>query len=317
MVIEGVARLETLEEELGAAFEWQRKELLALIDSQHSWDAWKVRAAKLTAAGIPTELLDQTALRQFEPYVESAGYVGAAYALEGQLNPFRFCAAYANAARRRGALLRPRTPVTAIRVAGTRVEAVEAGGEWFEADRVAIMCGGWTASVARLAGVDVPVCHTHAEALVTEPVDLPLHHTIMMANFYETILGKERAFCVGFNRDPRGALIVAEALIRTDELHRRASAWGMAGMAADLLRLCPVLRGVRVVRGWAVPTPFSPDDEPLVGWIPGRDNLFVAAAFHETISVVPLVTDWMAGLILGERPPADLSVFSPARFARA
>jgi glycine/D-amino acid oxidase-like deaminating enzyme len=317
LVREGMARLETLEAALDARFEWRRLGFLALINSQHLWDGWVARAAQLTAAGIPTEMLDQAALRAAEPYLNADGFMGAAYAVEGLLNPFRFCAAYARAARQHGAQLRPWTPVTGMRVAGTRVVAVEAGGEKFEADRVALMCGAWTAAIARMAGVEVPVRHTHAEALVTEPVTLPLNHTIELANFYETIHGKERAVSGGFSRDAHGALVVTEAVTKTDELHRRTSAWGLAGMAADLLRLYPALAGVRVVRAWAIPTPFTPDDEPLVGWLPGRDNLFVAAALLETITAVPLLCEWMAGMILGQAPPVDLRAYAPDRFLPA
>jgi sarcosine oxidase, subunit beta len=322
LIREGMARLETLEEDLGASFELRRVGFLALIDSQHLWDEWTARAAQLTAAGIPTQMLDQAALREAEPHLSADRFLGAAYAFEGLLNPFRFCAAYAWAARRLGAVLRPRTPVTGMRVNGQRVTAVETRTERFDADRVAVMCGAWTAPVARLAGVELPIRHTHAEAFVTEPVALRFGNTIQLASFYETIHGKDRAVSVGFaqhagrSRDAHGALMVTEAVTKTTELHRRTSAWGMAGMAADLLRLYPALRGVRVVRGWAIPTPFSPDDEPLVGWAPKCDNLFVAAAFMETITVVPLICDWMAGMILDETPPADLSLFDPKRFAR-
>jgi sarcosine oxidase, subunit beta len=314
LICEGLARLETLESALDAPFEWRRQGFLALINSQHLWDAWSARAAQLTSIGIPTEMLDQAALRKAEPHLNTAGFLGAAYAVEGQLNPFLFCTAYAQAARRRGARLLPRTPVTAMRVTGARVVAVQAGGEWFEGGCVAVMCGAWTAPVVRLAGVDVPIRHTHAEALVTEPVTLPLNHTIELANFYETIHGKERAVSVGFHRDSRGALVVTEAVTKTTELHQRSSAWGLAGMAADLLRLYPALAGVRVVRAWAVPTAFTPDDEPLIGWVPGRHNLFVAAAFLETITVVPLMSDWMAGMILGEVPPVDMGLYAADRF---
>ena len=40
----------------------------------------------------------------------------------------------------------------------------------------------------------------------------------------------------------------------------------------------------------------------------------MAAAFMQTITAVPLICDWMAGMILGEAPPTDLSLFAPARF---
>jgi sarcosine oxidase subunit beta len=315
LIREGRARLETLEAELGTAFEWRRAGFLALINAQHLWDMWSQRARVLTAAGIPTQVLDQRALQDAEPYLNAEGFMGAAYAVEGLLNPFLFCWAYAQAARRAGVQLCPRTPVTAMRVVGRRVTAVEAGGQWFEAERVALICGAWIPGLARLAGADVPIRHTHAEAFITEPVPLPLHHTVELADFYERIHGRDQAVAVGFSPDPHGALIVTEAVTRTDELHQRCSSWGLVGMAGELLRLYPGLAGVRAVRAWAIPTAFTPDDEPIVGWLPERDNLFVAGAFLETITAVPVVSEWMASMILGEAIPVDLGLFAPDRFS--
>jgi sarcosine oxidase subunit beta len=253
-------------------------------------------------------------LQAAEPHLTTSGFLGAAYSLEGLLNPFLFCWAYARAARRLGAELRPWTPVTGMTVKGSKVVGVQANGERYIADRVAIMCGAWTPKVAALAGAQVPIRHTHAEAFVTEPVPLPLHHTIGMADFYETIHGKQRAVSVGFSPDRHGALVVAEAVTQTPELHRRTSAWGLSGMAADLLKLYPALTATRVVRAWGVPTPFTPDDEPIVGWLPGWHNLFVAAGFLLTIPIIPILCDWMAKMILGQAPPVDLGLFAPDRF---
>jgi sarcosine oxidase subunit beta len=323
LIREGLDRLEGLEEELGTAFEWRRAGFLALIpapsdnegNGQHLWDVWTERAQILTAAGIPTEVLDRQALQEAEPHMNTEGFMGAGHAVEGLLNPFLFCWAYAQAAGRHGAQLRPRAPVTAMRVEGRRVTAVEAGGAWIEADRVAIMCGAWTPKVAQMAGAHVTLSSTHAEAFITEPVSLDLHNTIEMADFYERIHGRDQAVAVGFSPDPHGALIVTEAVTNTGELHHRSSSWGMAGMAAELLRLYPALDRVRAVRAWAIPTAFTPDDEPLVGWLPERDNLFVAAAFLETITAVPVASEWMADMILGKSPPVDLGLFAPDRFS--
>jgi glycine/D-amino acid oxidase-like deaminating enzyme len=157
--------------------------------------------------------------------------------------------------------------------------------------------------------------HTHAEAFVTEPVSLALNNTIELADFYERIHGRDQAVAVGFSRDLHGGLVVTEAVAKTPELHRRTSSWGMAGMAADLVALFPALAGVRALRAWGIPTSFTPDDEPLVGWLPERDNLFVAAAFLETITAVPVASEWMADMILGESPPVDLTPFAPDRFS--
>jgi hypothetical protein len=35
----------------------------------------------------------------------------------------------------------------------------------------------------------------------------------------------------------------------------------------------------------------------------------------QTITAVPVVSDWLAGMLLGETAPADLSLFAPDRFS--
>jgi glycine/D-amino acid oxidase-like deaminating enzyme len=52
----------------------------------------------------------------------------------------------------------------------------------------------------------------------------------------------------------------------------------------------------------------------LIGWAPGLENLFLAASFMQTISVVPVVSEWIADMILGKALSIDLGLFSPARF---
>jgi sarcosine oxidase subunit beta len=314
LVCEGLARFETLEEELGFSFHWRRVGYLCLINSLSLWNEWAARAEVLTSAGIPTEMLGLDELRSAEPHLNTSSFLGAAYSLEGLLDPFRFCWAYASAARRHGADLRAHTPVTAMSVEGSRVMEVQADGEWHTADQVAIMCGAWTARVASLAGAEVPIRHTHAEAFVTEPVRLQLHNTIGMADFYETIHGKSRAVSVGFGRELNGSLVVTEAVAQTSQLHKGHSDWGLAAMAADLLRLYPELARTRALRVWGIPTPYTPDDEPIIGWLPERDNLFLAAGFLLTITALPLLSEWMARMILGESLPVDLRLFSPSRF---
>jgi len=299
---------------LGTPFEFRRVGFLALIDSQPLWDDWVERAATLSEGGIPMEMLDQAALQGAEPLLNTGRFLGAARAVEASLNPFRFCWAYAKAARKNGAELLSRTPVTTLQVKNQKVVAVETGGSRYEADRFVIMCGAWTAAVVQLTGCDVPVHHTHAQAFITEPVAHSLNHTVELANFYDLIHGKDQAVAVGFSQDQNGALIVTEAVQKTNTLHHRNNEWGIAGIAADLVQLYPGLAGVQVILAWASPTPFTPDDLPVVGWLPDRENIFVAAGFMQTITTLPVASEWMANMILGEHYPADLDAYTPGRF---
>ncbi len=76
----------------------------------------------------------------------------------------------------------------------------------------------------------------------------------------------------------------------------------------------PFLSKVRLVRCWGRPTSFTPDEEPLIGWVPGVDNLFVGTSLVITITTVPLLSEWMALMLNDQTPPVSLQEYAPARF---
>lgn len=315
IIREGLARFETLEEELGTTFEWRRNGYLCLIKTEQLWRQWEERSKVLTEGGILTQVIDLKQLQELEPHLNPAGLLGAAYTLEGLLNPFRFCWAYATAARRYGTEFLPYTPATSFKLDGKRIRAVCSNSHTFQAERFAVMCGAWTPVVTRMAGVETPIRHTHAEAFILEPTHQVIRNTIGLADFYEIIHGKPKAVAIGIGPQSHDTLLVTESVIQTDELHTRNSAWGVSNIAFELLKIYPALGGVRVIRAWGAPTSFTPDEEPLIGWIPERENLFVASSMVETITAVPLISEWMAKMILEYEPPASLQRFSPSRFA--
>ena len=260
LIRDGLKKLETMETQLDYKFAWRRVALLLLLRTEKLKQHWLERSVILTAAGIPTSVLD------------------------------------------------PET------VDHHRVTAVHTTRETFYTDKVAVMAGAWESVITRMAGVEVPIRHAHAEALITEPVPPLVFNNIGQADSYETIFGKLKAVTIGIHPEPNGSLAIAESITRTTELHHRVSAWGLSTMAVEMVKLYPFLEKVRVLRSWGRPTSFTPDDEPLVGWVPQLDNMYIATSLVETITVVPLLSECMAMMIQGQNPPLSLDLFSPARF---
>jgi len=315
LIRDGMKKHETLEEELDVDYEWRRTGIFLLIRNETLWKRWEERSAILTPAGIPTEVVDRASLQNAEPHMNTDGLLGAAYSVEGVLDPLKFTRAYARAAQRLGADIRGNSPVVGMKVENRRIVEVRTAGETFYGGTVAVMAGAWEPVVTRTAGVEVPIRHTHAEALVTEKIPPMIFNNIELSDFYETIHGKLKAVAIGVHPEPNGTLDVTEAVTRTEELHRRVSAWGIASLAGELVNLFPFLAKVRVVRSWGRPTSFTPDEEPLIGWMPQLDNLYVASSLVETITTVPLISEWMAMMIRGDTPPFSLEAYAPARFS--
>lgn len=315
LIVEGFKRHETLEEELGLDYEWRKAGLFLLLRNEKLWQLWQERSTVLSSWGIPTEVIDRESLQKAEPNLNTNNVLGAAYSKEGMLNPLRFTHAYAGAAERHGAKLLRNSRVVGMEVHDRKVTLVKTATETYSAGTVAVMAGAWEHVVTRMAGVEVPIRPIHAELFITEPIPPTIFHNIGLADSYEIINGKAKACTMGIHPEPNGTLDIAEAVTQTDELHQRTSAWGICAMASELVKLFPVLHKVKVVRSWGRPTSFTPDEEPLVGWVPQLDNMYVATSLVETITAVPVLSEWMSMMIQGQTPPESLDIFSPARFS--
>jgi sarcosine oxidase subunit beta len=177
------------------------------------------------------------------------------------------------------------------------------------------MTGAWASRTTQIAGITLPIQHTHAEAMVTEKLPKVLNNGIELADFYETIHGKPRAVAIGVHPQNHGTLDISESVTKTNLLHKGVSSWGVTNMAKELIKMLPILEKVRIVRTWGRPTSFTPDEQPLIGWVPGMDNLFVATSLVETITAVPVLSEWMALMLQEKETPVSIEMYSPSRFS--
>jgi glycine/D-amino acid oxidase-like deaminating enzyme len=316
LVLAGLSRLEHLEEELDYLFEWRRLGNLMLIDQTKHWLWWVDQVQHLIERGLSAEMLDQQALREAEPQLNADRFMGAAWCLEGHLNPLKLSRAFAGAARRHGARLEQHQPVIGFERQGSRITAVSTPTQKFYAGTVLVAAGAWTGELLSKADVNLPVQFTHAEAVISEPLQPVLNNHVGLADFYDTIHNQAQAVSVGLAQQQNGTLLITEAVEMTATIHRRNSHWGIPAITRDLLGLFPSLAGARITRSWAAPSPFLPDEHPAIGWLPGFENLFVATCFHLTITTIPVLSEMIARLVLGQTVTPSLAQFNPARFSR-
>jgi glycine/D-amino acid oxidase-like deaminating enzyme len=316
LIVDGLKKHEVLEKELGQTYDWRKIGLFLIIRTQSSWDYWQKRAVTLTMQGIPTQVVDQKTLQTAEPNMNTNGLLGAVHTVEGMINPLKFSLAYAAAARKKGAVIQGQSRVTGFEMNNNRVVAVQTQNARYPCEKVAVMTGAMVSETLKLAGLTLPVHYTHAEAVVTEPIPPKIFNNIEISDFYETIHGKQRAVAIGVHPDLHGSIDISEAVTETDHFHKNVSAWGITALAKALIELYPFMAKVRVIRSWGRPTSFTPDEEPIIGWMPQLQNVFVATSLVETITAVPILSEWMAMMMLDKKPPTSLDQFAPSRFVR-
>jgi sarcosine oxidase subunit beta len=318
LVKRGYSKLAGLGQELGVDLEWETRGHLTLLFTPQQWDAHEKMVMNLRETGISAELLDERELRKIEPNIPLNECIGAAYSQEGHLNPFKFCFGFSNAARRHGAEILTNTQVTGFLRSGSRIVGLQAGQVSYYGETILLACGAWTSEISGKTGQMIPIYHTHAEAVVSEPIPKLINHHIGLSGFYEAVHAKQRSVTLGLGQHPNGSLLISNAIQPETEVNLQSSYWGMPAIAKSVLKVFPQLKNVRIMRTWAAPSPFSPDHNPIIGWLPGFDNVYVAAGFHLAIPTIPHLAEEISRTITksGAKESTLLSPFSPNRFVQ-
>jgi glycine/D-amino acid oxidase-like deaminating enzyme len=318
LVLAGFSRLSGLGDELEADLEWELPGHLTLLFNDEQWRQHETLTRRLNKHHIEAKMLDRKTLHNLEPHLQAEDCIGAAYSMEGHLNPFKFCTAFLKKARRNGATLMTNSPVTGFHRNSNRITVIETGNEKYSADVVILAAGAWSGKLAELAGSYLPMKFTHAEAFVTEALPRLIHHHIGISGFYEAVHGSQRTVTLGLGQHPNGTMVVSNAIQQAQEIDFASSAWGMPAIARASCKYFPILNTARIMRTWSKPSPFLPDFLPAIGWFSELENLFIAAGFHLAIPTIPLLTENIANLILQKdniKSFTLLKPFSPERFA--
>jgi D-amino-acid dehydrogenase len=211
----------------------------------------------------------------------------------------------------RDSLLRAATARGASRIHGTavldhpegRVTGVRVGGERISADAVVVAAGAWTAQVCAEIGWHLPIGPQRGQIL---HVELPGAAT----ESWPVILPPDDPYLLGF---PAGRVVLGAT--REDEagFEYRVTVGGVGAMLAAAAEIAPGLSEATMVETRVGFRPVTRDGRPLIGRL--ADGVVVAAGNGpEGLTAGPWTGAAAAALALGERPPADLAPFDPARF---
>ena len=317
IVKQGYAMLPTLGEELGKDLEWETPGHITLYSSQEQLSAQLKKISWLTNSGFHAKYLDIDQLKKIEPFLEVNNCVGAIIAEEGHLNPFKFCWGYLHAAQKHGATIMHHSAVTDLLIEKNNITAVITTSHKYSGKIVILAVGAWTSTFLSKINVDLPISFTKAEAMVSESLPGILNHHIGTSGFYESVHGKNKSVTLGLGQHKNGSLLISNAIQPMNEIERSSSAWGLPALNQQMMKFFPKLRNVRMLRTWSAPSPFAEDYQPIVGWLPQFDNLYLACAFHLAIPTIPLISEKIRDHILEKNanlPSQFLEPFSPLRF---
>ena len=267
------------------------------------------------SVGIDTRLVSPADLRELEPRLHIDDLVAGCYEpASGYCNPVETAQGFARAARAAGARIIEDTPVVGLLVDGDRVRGVRTATGDIAAPVVVNAAGRWSARVAALAGVDLPihVCR-HRISIVTWPEEQRRPHPMVydfVTNIYTRPEMGEHILVGGLDAEESRDAVDPDAYKEGVSLDESTDA------LARVSHRFPVLADGQIARGYAGCFDVTPDWHPVLDRV-GPDGFHVAAGFSgHGFKLSPAVGHMMATLILeGPGGHPDLATFRLSRFA--
>ncbi len=284
-----------------APFEFERSGYLFLAESPRLLERFRANVALQNRLGIPSEILSPEQISRLLPALRLDGILGGSFCAEdGFLEDCHgITALLARRASQRGArILYQQAVDLKAAPSGWRISA---GHDVIEAGQVVLAAGADSVPLAECAGVKLPIRPEVRRLAFTLPYPTQLMTPLVVFPERE-FAGKQLSYGVFY----LGWL--AEDPLDDDLLFIEK---GLLG-GATLLPILEDLPVRKIIRGTYDTTP---DQRPLLGAVPNREGLWVAAGFSgHGFMIAPAVGEALSCAIRGEETDLPLEAFSLLRF---
>lgn len=271
--------------------------LLELIENSDALAVAQGRAAAARRAGFEAEILDPAELRDLEPCLQGDFPGGLLFPDDGQVHPAKLAAGWIRRIREAGGKVCAHTE--ALRL-GPPVTT--AAGQ-IETECVVVACGAWTPLVTQALGWTPPIRPVRGTLLaLPKMLSGTLRTAVIGPKYYwwqlpsGEIAGGGSEELAAFDRAPDEAVL--------------------AEIRADLAARFPTLASQPTLCSWTGFRPHCADLLPVIGGVPGRDDVFVSAG-HFRMGVMTATGSGLAlaQLIVDGETEIDIEAMRPTRFA--
>jgi sarcosine oxidase subunit beta len=283
----------------------QELEVLAgLVQNCHNWGLKQVEIVKSDRAVEQERALDPTKI------------IAAVYCpWEGRINPFKLTLSLADRARLLGAHIMTGAEVTGMEVARGNVKTIHTLQGDIKADVIFCAAGAWTRKVLSLAGASLPVEYERGEAMVSIASPPTIRGMVTDGSFF--VREKEKPPMVAgacLAQTKSGNIVLAQATTQIKNHDRSSTYAGPIAVAKKVLYYFPKLSDLEILRMWGGIVAYTPDRQPLFGFLPNPKNLFVVVGFHSAIGIAPILGRIVKDVYLKGKTQYDFAAYSPLRF---
>ncbi len=259
------------------------------------------RASGMANIGDVTMLDGAAARKLFPPLADVPGAIGLSGI--GRVDGRLMRDALRRAATKRGATI-IRGNAEIVRVGG-RATGVRVDGRTIAADAIVVAGGAWTAALGAALGVTLPLYPQRGQIL---HLDVPGTTT----SAWPVILGFGSQYLLAF---PEHRVVAGATREHESGYDYRMTAGGVHEVLGEALRVAPGLATATVAEIRIGLRPTSPDGLPVLGRVPGYDNVFVATGHGASgLQLGPHSGATVARMAQGHAADLDLAAFAAERF---
>ena len=219
----------------------------------------------------------------------------------GSVEPYRYTLAAAQAGEKLGVEMALRRARGLVRN-GERCLAVQVDGGQIDAGAVVLAMGPWTGRASEWCGANLPVTPLKGQILRLQHASRQVKSSIYYRGSY-------------VSSKPDG-LIWAGTTEEEAGFDEETTSEARDKIMHDLLAMAPALADAELVRQTACLRPLSADGMPIVGRVPGWENLYVGTgAGRKGILWSSGMTQGLADIVLGTNSEVPgLEALAPQRF---
>ncbi|QQS32418.1 MAG: glycine oxidase ThiO [Acidobacteriota bacterium] len=281
--------------------ELDRTGTLKLVFNEIEAAKLQERAEWQRRAGLAVEQLTATEIRKAEPFISPNVAAGLFFPDDWQVDNRKLLAALRRFAETSDIDILENTEAGSIIVENGRAVGVQTQTGEIHADHIVLATGAWT-SLIKLGDEPMPLNVKPIRGQMLE------FHTAKRL-FRHVLIGPE-----GYLVPRADGRLIAGSTTEDVGFDSSNTPQGEAAVLSMAVELSPSIAGLNVNNKWAGLRPMAADGMPVIGTIPGVDDMTVATAHYRNgILLAPITAEIAAGQILNEEASPWMTIFGTER----
>jgi glycine oxidase len=297
--------LQQLQAASGLAVDYLRQGKLEFLLSPRAAQEAKTEAAHAIESwprlesGPVMEILTSEQILRLEPHLKEVAPEAQLCRWSAQVNMDQLIAALTAACTKSGVEIHEDSPVTGLKFDSKSVTSVQAGERSISTAAVLLCAGIGTGRIEPALESSAPIKPVKGQALLLR-TDKPIIRHIIKNGPVFLVPWPDGRILVGSTTEPDAGMDMSN------------TAEGVEFLLSGAIKTCPGLARAAIEKIWAGLRPTGPSHRPVMGLVPGLENLYVCAGhFKIGIGMTPLASQIMAKLISEGKTEFDLGELTP------